>query len=369
MTNSRIPVYINGRFLFQRLSGVQRFAREVVAALDAELEGTNEAIKSYEWVLVTPHSSPSNLKLRNIELRPVRWGKGHFWDQLVFPLVARTGIAVSLANNGAVLHRRSLTVIHDAMVFRTPDNFSAAYGVFHRALGRLLATRSRIGTVSKFSQCELAEVLGLKCTDIFLVPNGHDHLVRVTPDKTILSRLDVGPKGYFLFVGSLSPNKNLRRLIQAFSSIEAAGYRLVVVGASETSVFRIGSYKPSTKVTFASQLSDEEIAALYTNAAALIFPSLYEGFGIPPLEAMARGCPVLASDIPPVREVCGDTAVYFNPIDVTSITQALRLVVNGSVRFPSVKDNSTNGYAQYRWAHSARRLFAAIDALACEDGR
>lgn len=366
MSKNPSVVYINGRFLGQRLSGVQRFAREIIVALDAEIEKLEGRGLFFRWILVAPKVIVADLQLRNIEVRRAGWGNGHFWDQLIFPFVARAGIAVGLANNGAVLHGRSLTVLHDAMVFRTPRNFSTVYALFHRTLDRLLAIRSRIATVSEFSRCELADVLGVDSRDIFVIPNGCDHLDRVTVDKSVLNRLGLAPKQYFLFVGSLSPNKNLMRTIEAFASITHSGRRLLVVGAPEASFFRAGSYPIAPGVIFAGYLSDGEIAALYSDAVALIFPSLYEGFGIPPLEAMTHGCPVLAADIPSVREVCGSSAIYFDPLDIDSIARALSCAANGVAPFPPAKRDAMIRCSHYTWSNSARSLVAAISSFVRE---
>ncbi|VFU09318.1 conserved protein of unknown function [Methylocella tundrae] len=361
MTQTSEIVYINGRFLTQRMSGVQRFARELVMALDAELSKTHAG---RQWVLLAPKMAADDLPLHTIELRRVGAGDGHLWDQLVFPVFARSGLAVSLANNGAVLHRRSLTILHDAMVFRTPNNFSPAYRLFHRALDRMLAKRSQIGTVSEFSRRELAEVLGLDQGRIFLIPNGCEHLGRVEADPNALLRLGVQPRQYFLFVGSPSPNKNLTRAIQAFASLPDDRRLLVIVGASKATVFAEGLGDIPARVILAGYLSDAELSTLYREAIALIFPSIYEGFGIPPLEAMFHGCPVLAADIPAVREVCGDSAIYFNPLDVASIAQAFSRASDSAPPLSSIKRDIMMRCARYSWSASARTLIAAVDALA-----
>ncbi len=362
-------IFINGRFLTQRLSGVQRFARELVIALDARLRSfDNDGIRR-QWVLLVPPGVKDDLGLRNIELRRVGWRGGHLWDQTWFFYAARNGISVSLANSGPVLHPRSLNIIHDAIAFRMPENLSRSFRVLHQSLGRLLALRSRIGTVSEFSRRELASALGIDASKVFVISNGCEHIGRVEPDESVRDRLGLGAKPYFLFVGSLAPNKNLARAIEAFASLTEGEHRLVIVGAPNARIFGASAQTSCSRVIFAGYLKDSEIAALYRHATALLFPSVYEGFGIPPLEAMAQGCPVLASDIPPVREVCGDAATYFDPLDVPSIAGALALAAGAAPAVPTLRRGVIKRCSRFSWSESAAKLMDAVDSLIAEDER
>src|SRR5207253_10324987 len=139
-----------------------------------------------------------------------------------------------------VLRGRSITILHDAAVYRTPLNFSRAYRLFHRLLGRLIARRSVIGTVSQFSKRELADALHLDPKRIFVVPNSCEHLGAVTPDDSVLARLALVPKRYFLAIGSPVRNKNLGVAIAAFKRLANPDQRFVIVGAVDTAVFGQG---------------------------------------------------------------------------------------------------------------------------------
>lgn len=165
-------VYINGRFLTQRGSGVQRFARQLVLAMDAELEQNTGNIRGWRrWYLLVPRGTGQWPALRCIAVREVGAAPGHLWDQLLRFHCGSRDILVNLANSGPVLRGRSITILHDAAVFRTPGNFTRAYRLFHQCLGRLLALRSAIGTVSEFSRGELQAALGIHDDRIFVVPN------------------------------------------------------------------------------------------------------------------------------------------------------------------------------------------------------
>lgn len=356
---------INGRFLSQRGSGVQRFARELVLGLDAEL--ARRTAGERRWVLMVPPGVPkaakAQLSLQCIEWRVAGSTRGHLWDQLLRLHCEADDVLVNLANSGPILRSRSISILHDAAVYRTPANFSRAYRLFHQPLGRLISLRSVIGTVSQFSRHELADVLNLEAADIFVVPNSCEHLSQVTPDDSVLARLGVEPGRYFLAIGSPVRNKNLPAAIRAFTRLAMPSQKFVIVGAVDASVFGAGLRDAPPGVVLAGSISDAQVSALLHDATALVFPSLYEGFGIPPLEAMLKGCPVIASNIPPVVEVCGDAVLYFDPADVASITQAMQRVLADSALLAEQVRRGRARSALYSWQRSAQCLLAAVARL------
>ena len=356
-------VLINGRFLTQRASGVQRFAAELVQALDGLIAEGQGAHIAARWQLLLPPGSWTLPPLRHIEVRQTGHGGGHLWDQLLRRHCGRNDVLLNLANGGAVLHRRSLCVIHDAAVYRTPRNFTRSYRWFHQALGRLLALRSHVATVSQFSRQELAAVLGIPAGRIAVVPNGSEHLRRVAADPSALRRLDLESRRFFVFIGSPVPNKNLGLALQAFLRLREADARFVIVGAVDGSVFNQGLPALPPGAVVAGRLSDGQIAALLRHARALVFPSLYEGFGIPPLEAMVHRCPVIASDIAPVREVCGDAVLYFDPLDADALCRRMRQALDHPASLQPFVAAGEARVASFSWQRSAQLLLQALAAL------
>jgi glycosyltransferase involved in cell wall biosynthesis len=358
-----MTTFINGRFLTQKTSGVQRFAREIVKALDRHLAGQKAP---EDWLLLAPENAPRDLDLSVIRQQNTGGLSGHIWEQTQLYAASRRGRLINLCNSGPVLHGRSLTVIHDAMIFRTPENFSRPYRAVHGTLGHLLSRRGRIATVSEFSKRELAETIGAK--NVSVIPNSCEHLASIQPDDTVLNRLKLVPQTYLLFVGSPTPNKNIQRAVEAIGIMAGDAPQFVVVGAAASSVFngdtQETSKSPGTdRVIFTGRLTDEEIVALYANAAALLFPSLYEGFGIPPLEAMLFGCPVLSSSIEPAQEVCGRAALYFDPHNAHDIVRAIRdLTTNPQLRSDMIAQGHLRA-AEFSWDRSANSLLNAISGL------
>jgi glycosyltransferase involved in cell wall biosynthesis len=357
---ARRTVFINGRFLTQNLGGVQRFCREVVKALDAQLQQGNCLLGDLRWVLLMPQRAECSLQLRRIEVQKAGGLSGHLWEQVQLPRLAAGGILVNLANSAPLAHRRSLTVLHDAMVYRIPHSFSFFYRSFHQLLGRLIVRRTQIGTVSEFSRGELAAIFGIDPATVFLVPNSCEHIAAVAPDGSVLQRLGLEPGRYFLLVGTPAPNKNMERAIAAFAALRRDGQRFVLVGAGDPAVYGRTARQGTQGVILAGRVADAELVALYRHATALVFPSLYEGFGIPPLEAMLHGCPVLASRIPPVEEVCGEAAQYFDPLSVAAMTEAMRSVIDHTVAAAALRDRGRVRAASFSWPQTAGNLLRAI---------
>tara|TARA_R110000868_G_scaffold410179_2_gene697481 strand:- start:6472 stop:7494 length:1023 start_codon:yes stop_codon:yes gene_type:complete len=296
---------------------VERYGRELLRAWDALL--VSQPSKVSVRVLL-PRGIEPDLSLSAISFETIGRLGGHAWEQSELLFAARRDVLVGLANSGPLLHPHHLVVIHDAAVFRYPENYGFQYRLLHRCISRGLARRARLGTVSRFSSEELAETLGVAREDVLIVPNGSDHLGQVQPDETTIDRLGLRGSPFLLAVGSASRNKNLGLVMSAWRKLGATTARLVVAGPVNDRVFsQAFDLQGLEGVLFPGRVTDAELAALYRNAAAFVFPSRYEGFGIPPLEAIAHGCPVLASAIPPLCEVLGDGAHFFGPDDPDSL--------------------------------------------------
>lgn len=325
------------------MSGVQRYARQIVRALD-QRPGAGD-----RYVLLTPPGA-EDLNLLNITTRTIGRTGGHLWEQTALAWTARHGCLLSLGGSGPVLHRRHIAVIHDAAVFRHPEHFRTGYAAFHRTLNRILAQRARLATVSAFSRRELASILNLSPESIAIAPNSADHLRNITPDPAVIESLDLTTRPYFVALGNLTPNKNLVVAIRAVSRLADPAVRLVLIG-DRPAVFDRSAFPVDPRMIFAGRRSDAEVAALLGGAQALVFPSLYEGFGIPPLEAMALGCPAIASDIPATREVCADAALYFDPADDAALAAHMADLLSR----PDVarRDAGLRRANRYAWSRSA----------------
>lgn len=361
-TDRRIRrIYVNGRFLGRPMTGVERFAVMVLEQVDTLL---NLDPPSHEhWTLLVPDG---------VE-RPAWWhqdfetlGKrhGHLWEQWNLARRAKDGILINLCNSGPLAPRRALTVIHDAGPYDIPQNYRPAYRLLHQSLGRVLAKRSRIATVSAFSRGRLAERLHIPPDSIAIIPNAADHCEHIAPQDGIIDRLDLRERPFLLFVGSFAPNKNLRTVLDAFARLTVDAELLILVGASGKSFAASGIPDIPANVILPGRIDDGELMALYRHACSLVFASTYEGFGIPLLEAFQLGCPVIASDIATSREVCRDAAPYFAPHDAAALAGLMRSALDDPNRREIMRSATREAASRFSWANSAKALRNEIDAIA-----
>ncbi|HEX6705412.1 MAG TPA: glycosyltransferase family 1 protein [Albitalea sp.] len=357
-------VYINGKFTAQRITGVQRAARELVAALDRRL-GEGAAPSHTRWVLLCPPTG--NLPvLRHIEVHCLgwRWMAPTAWEQLLLPLACGRGLLLGLSGSAPALKGHQVCTWYDAAVFDHPGAYRKSFVAWYRFLFRRLGRAAALVlTSSEFSRGRLMHHLGVPARRIQVVHGGGEHLCATPADASIVERLGLRPGRYFVAVGSASANKNHGALVQAFAMLAAADTRLVIVGAADARVFTgaaVGVAAHDTRIVRAGPVSDAELKGLYAQAAALVFPSLYEGFGLPPLEAMSCGCPVIASDAGALPEVCADAALYVDPRSVAAIAGAMQSVLDHPALRERLKRDGARRVAELTWSRSAGTLLEAL---------
>ena len=360
----RRPIYFNMRFLTQPLSGMQRYAEELVAALDARLVEDPGHLGGAPVVGLLPGGVARKRDWRAIEIRRVGRLSGHAWEQVELARAARDGFLVSLAGSGPLAHPRHVLAIHDANLFVNPQFYSRRYRLWHGLLRQRLARRARaLITISAFSRGELALRCGLSENRFEIVHDSAEHILGVPSDTGVLARHGLEPMRYALCVGNQSPNKNMALAIDAFTSLAPEGMRLAIAGGSSAALASVHAREAPWLSTL-GRVSDGELRALYENAAVFIFPSVYEGFGVPPLEAMTLGCPVVSSDSSAMPEVLGDDAFFFRMGDVEACAARIRevLALDAAGRH-KVAEVGRARAGRYSWDGSARRIGAMLREL------
>ena len=358
----RARIYLNGRFLTQPMTGAQRFAHCIVRAMDETLSSRAEVDRPHV-TLLAPRASADMPGLRAIQVRRIGPLSGHAWDQITLASAAGDGALISLCAAGPVLHPRHVVQVYDAAVYQIPETFGRTYRIVHRALDRGYARFSQMATLSQFSRAELEALLKPR-RPLLITPPAAEHLLDIVADATILNRLNLTNTPFFLCLGSIKKNKNLGTAVAALGQGPASA-RLVIVGDRNEKVFGLEGAEESEHVTWAGRCSDEEVVALMHAARAFVFPSTYEGFGIPPLEAMALGCPVLASTAPAVVETCGAGARYFDPHDSAALAALMHEVIEEPQPCRAAWINKARAQAAtYSWRRSAALLLSAAEALA-----
>jgi glycosyltransferase involved in cell wall biosynthesis len=290
---------------------------------------------------------------------------GQAWEQLELPLDVGDAWLLNPCNVGPILTRRSVVTIHDAQVYLAPEAYTRAFRSWYKTILPILGRRARIvTTVSKFSKDTLEAYGVVPRGKAHVVPNGADHILRIESDPQALQRFGLSPGRYLLAVGSLSPHKNLRSLIAAAGLRRDRSIPLVVAGGAAPRIFADAGMPKTPDLHYLGRVTDAELRSLYENAAAFLFPSLVEGFGLPPVEAMACGCPVIASSAASLPEVCGGAALYADPFDIDAWARLMdEVTVDAELRarLREAGHKRATGYTWRNAALSLLRLIAAAD--------
>lgn len=363
-----LALAINARFLARPATGVDRVAIELVTALARRPDVGEIALLHpqgdklhQDWIEALPDDMRGKLSLR-----PVGNRRGHAWEQIDLPLALRDATLrgrplLSLCSTGPILARNQAVMIHDAQVWDAPHSYSRSFRMGYRILLPVLGRSTRhVLTVSHFAAGRLAAVGITRPGRARVVLNGAEHILRTPPDPLVLSRHGITSGGYLLAIGNLAPHKNLRLLVEATAARGAGSPPLIVAGGMNAKVFADAALPQGDGVHYIGRVTDGELRALYEGALALAFPSLTEGFGLPPLEAMLCGCPVVATTGGAVPEVCGDAALYVDPADRAGWTAALTRIASDAELRASLERRGKIHAAGYTWDRAAETLASLV---------
>ncbi|MET0341064.1 MAG: glycosyltransferase family 1 protein [Polyangiales bacterium] len=351
-------VFINGRFLGQRLTGVQRYAHESLRALDA-LVARGEAGPDVRFEVLAPPGVKSP-ELTAIAFRNVGRLRGNAWEQLSLPRAAKASLLLGFGPTGPAVKASQIVTVHDAAVHVVPRAFSWRFRAWYKVLLPVLVRRSvRVMTVSHFSRGQVARYFKADARSMRVSGEGWQHVLRIPSDLSVLSRHGLTNRRYVLVVGSLSPHKNLEVVARAAALLSGAPLHVVVAGAVNERVFGAGAPRGSV-LKLLGYVSEGELRALYEHAAAFVHPSLYEGFGLPPLEAMALNCPVIASNAAAIPETCGDAALYFEPQRAEQLAQHIERVVGDPRLRDALLARASAQLARHSWEGAAARQLAVV---------
>lgn len=360
-------IYVNGRFLQQPITGIQRYGRELLRVWD-ELIDTGEIDSDQVMIeVLVPRANVNAPELRHIKVRQVGWFQGQLWTQLELPAQSRDGLLFSPDNLQpllAPLLGPSVVTVHDLTFKLFPRAHTTPFRLLYRLLisnGIRNATALITGT-----EAERTNILGH-------YPSARDRIavVHLGARSTQLAGANQEEKRdnqpterYILWVGSLISRKNPQGAIDAALLLnQQMRLPLIVVGSDYRGMQKNQIRTPVNDgvIQFANRVSSsEDVIELYRNAVCLLFPTFYEGFGLPPLEAMAYGCPVVTSDIPVMREVCGDAALYCNPNEPGDIADKVRMLAESSEMREQLRRRGLRRAAQFSWERCARETFEVL---------
>ncbi|MDP9090020.1 MAG: glycosyltransferase family 4 protein [Pseudomonadota bacterium] len=351
----RSRIAINGRFLTRPATGVDRFARELLRAWSPRY-----AVSGATRVVLPANSQVSSVEGVALPFQRVGSLKGHAWEQVELPLHCSEDLLLNLCNTGPVLHRSQLVVLHDAGVNATRSSYKWTFRTWQTFLiGSLMRRANIVATVSKFSASELIRWFPGIRRRVEIISESGEHILDVPADHTVLQRLQLRDERFVLAVGSRSPNKNFSAIIRAAALLSDMDIKIVAVGGSNSRIFS-GVELEAKNLILAGYVTDGELRSLYENAQCFVFPSFYEGFGLPPLEAMHCGCPTLVSNRSAMPEVCGEASLYFEPDDPADIAQQLRRVLSSGTLRSEMREAGFIRTKLFTWNKAADQLHSLL---------
>lgn len=356
-------VIINGRFLLGGSTGVHRVAEQLTRAMFALLAERPALAQRIALELWVPGDARAGAEALGLPYRAIGHLQGRAWEQVSLPHHARGALILSLCNVGVIAATNSATMIHDAQVHTTPQSYTAAFRAWYRLQQGLIGHRHRrIFTVSTFSRDELVRH-GIATADrIRVIHNGIDHhgAPEATAPDEVLARLGLEPGRYVVSLANTQAHKNIAMLFKAFADPALAKTTLVLFGGHGEGAFRAAGHAIPANVRFAGRVDDATLAALYAGACCMAFPSLTEGFGLPPLEAMRAGCPALVAPAGALPEVCGDAALYADPHDPAAWVRAIvQLGADQALRDRQIAAGLARA-ARFTWRAAAERLIEEL---------
>lgn len=355
---------------YQRNGGIQRYAIQLARAL-LEIDAQNQYVlffrgdvrEEFTDVVAEIHVSP----IKHQVLCEQTWlfmaaSRAHL-D--VFHL---TGFAGPVAYSG-----RAVTTICDMSQFLYPSTMKRSQKMYWSWLFPFsLRQRERLITISANSQNDISRLLHIPSDNITVIPLAASPVFSETQPKQTLKRVTKDyalPDRFFLAVGTLEPRKNHVRLLEAYARVVGeyeSAPPLVFAGRQgwlyEPVMQRIIELGLTERVSFTGFVTDTDLFSIYRLAVALLYPSIYEGFGLPILEAMASGCPVLTSNVSSMPEVAGNAAHYVDPLDVNSLTSGIRAMLDEKYR-AELADRGYRRARQFSWKRTAQETLAIYTAL------
>jgi len=363
---------INGRFLVAKRTGVQRAAYNLIKTLVAIDRENQYIIFTGEDQVGRPEWNFPNVTIVPAAIRGGESIRNHFWEQFTLPKLARryeVDLLHSPANVAPLFYRgKSVVNIHDLCFVVNPQWYSFSFRTLYNFIIPRLARRAaRVITNSNHARNDLLQFFDLPADRVSF---GHWAV-----DDTFLGGIesaddsgatiaDVDAGDFILYVGSLEPRKNIKTLIEAYEELRIRRpdlkTKLVLIGG-ESPLFadvRLKIKKFKEDVIFKGFVDDATLRLYYRKAGLMVYPSLYEGFGLPPLEAMASGIPVVTSMTSSIPEVVGDAALMVSPYDVSQLADTMgRVLTDKALR----RDLVARGYkrvAGFNWYRVARNTLA-----------
>ncbi len=349
---------VNCRFLSQKITGTQKFASEICK----ELKKQDENIVFLSNPNILQKDIADELDVKIIGAKSYRWFKffklpsGLLWEQLILPFYIKknypNATLLNLINLAPVLYENNAVVLHDVAFKKYPEFYKKIFLFVYNTLVPVILRRAKkVFTVSEFSKSEIVKFFKINDKKIDVIYNAINNSEKV--------KINNKKDKYILAVGSLEPRKNISKLIEVLSKEE--DIKLIIVGEQNSKVFTGNTnIKVSGNIKFTGYVDYNKLESLYQNATAFIYPSLYEGFGIPPLEAQSFGVPVIVSDITVFHEVYDDSVLYVDPYCSEDMLKGIKNIMSDEDLQHSLIEKGYKNIKKYSWDKSARKILECL---------
>lgn len=370
MTSLMPELVLNGRFLGRPITGVERLAIELADAIGLRMAEDGEAAAgrpAFDILAPTPDlaaiEAAASARFPESPVQAVGRLNGHAWEQRELAGARPDAWLLNLCNTAPILRRRQAVVICDAQFILHPESYSRAFRWWYRFALSIVSRRAdALFTISEFSKRQLEQFGVFPKGKAQVLRLGIDHLDRVPSDDGVIVRHGLD-RPYILAIGSLARHKNLRMLIDAFCEEHPDGIDLVIAGGGNARVFGDAGLREGENIRYLGRVSDGELKSLYGHALAFACPSLSEGFGFTPLEAMSLGCPVIATTGGAVPDICGDAVLYADPTDLAAWRGALSRVIGDPGFRDDLAMRGRARAARHTWRDAAGQILDTITMI------
>jgi glycosyltransferase involved in cell wall biosynthesis len=305
---------------------------------------------------------------------PVLW---KYWYDIKIPLMLKKIKAdIFISPDGYCSLTTSVPqclVVHDLGFLHHPETYKKSHVLFYkRYTPKFLKKAASVVTVSQFSKKDLVKRYQIRSEKIHVVPNAVKDIFQPVAEerKVAIKEKYTEGKEFFIYAGAIQPRKNLINLLKAFSIFKKrlqSSMKLVLAGRlawkNDEFIQLLNTYKYKKDVVMTGYLEEQELANLMGSAYALIYPSFFEGFGVPVLEAMNGGIPALTSKGTSMEEIAGEAGLYFDPHNYTDISEKLMLIYKDESLRNRMVEKGREIARQYSWEHSASLMWEAITSI------
>jgi glycosyltransferase involved in cell wall biosynthesis len=370
-TSNRHLIYINGRFLTQPITGVQRYSYELIKNIDELIEQNIIDNNKFQFVVLTPlRDLLHHTKLKHIQLENVGFLKGHLWEQIELPFASKKGLLFCPGNTAPIFslitNQQNVVTIHSLSFRYFPKAYSLLYRLWYKIVTPVIFRKAdAIITVSKSEKQSLLKFYPYSDKKLFTIQNGglptdykDNKQFKISHEKEMK----------ILYIGSLSKLKNFTSVIKAFNILkEKKNLSLILVGKGGKTFQEFGivsDWKTEKRINFKGQIDDfADLIRLYQRSICLVFPSYYEASPLPPLEAMACGCPVIVSNIPSLKERCGNAAIYCDPNNPQDIATKISSIIEDENLRNKLIQLGLKHARIYDWKKTAIETFKILEKV------